>query len=599
MSDRAGFPGASGTANVHRDVDVAMRDGVTLATDIYLPDGEGPFPTLVFRVRGSRNAAFITGVLIVNPLSAVRRGYAVVIQEVRGRGGSAAQWEPWRHELNDGEDCLDWILAQPWCDGRLGAYGTAYSASGAQALALLGREELRAIAVLGTGADPHDGWVYTSGAFELGWNIYWCYMTAAESIARLDTDDATRSRLKRDHHHAIIEARSMASRSPLRDQPLLDEVGETQFREWLDHPDYDDYWRGIDVLAGAAAIRTPVLSIIGWYDNFLGSHMAMHRTLTSRAQEPARSHHRLVVGPWEHVNYVNAFTTSKTGDVEFGPEASCGAAVSEPLVLDWMDRWVKGEDRGPAGGVRYWQMGSDEWREGTEWPPPHTLERWVLGSAGHANTVAGDGTLAPQGAAESAPSSSSDMFRYDPADPVATVGGRLLMPTIELAGIRDQSVVEDRDDVLCYSSRVLAEDIEVAGPITVELWVTTDVEETDFTAKLVDVRPDGYCVNIADGIVRTRYRESTRSVTPPMEPGVATLLTIDLWDVAHTFCAGNCLRLEVSSSNFPRFDRNLNTGGLYRGVPFGSESLADARVATQTVLHDGQHVSALLLPVIR
>jgi putative CocE/NonD family hydrolase len=191
------------------------------------------------------------------------------------------------------------------------------------------------------------------------------------------------------------------------------------------------------------------------------------------------------------------------------------------------------------------------------------------------------------------------MFRYDPADPVPTVGGRLLMPTIELAGIRDQSVVEDRDDVLCYSSRVLAEDIEVAGPITVELWVTTDVEETDFTAKLVDVRPDGYCVNIADGIVRTRYRESTRSVSPPMEPGVATLLTIDLWDVAHTFCAGNRLRLEVSSSNFPRFDRNLNTGGLYRGVPFGSESLADARIATQTVLHDGQYVSALLLPVIR
>ncbi len=597
MTSTIEVPGASGAAHVHRDVAVAMRDGVTLATDVYLPEGSGPFPTLVFRVRGSRDAAFITGVLIVNPLSAVRRGYAVVIQEVRGRGGSAAQWEPWRHELQDGGDCLDWILAQPWCDGRLGAYGTAYSASGAQALAMLGREELRAIAVLGTGADPHDGWVYTSGAFELGWNIYWCYMTVSESIARLQTDDATRIRLKRDHHDAIIEARAMASRLPLRDQPLLDEVGETQFREWLDHPDYDDYWRDIDVLARVEAIRTPTLSIIGWYDNFLGSHMALHRALAARSVEPARSHHRLIVGPWEHVNYVNAFTTSKTGDVEFGPAAACGAAVSEPLVLDWMDRWVKGEDRGPDRGVRYWQMGTDEWRDGEAWPPPHTVERWTLGSAGRANSSTGDGTLTTEGG--TSPSAPSDTFRYDPADPVPTVGGRLLMPTIELAGIRDQSVVEHRDDVLCYSSAVLEQDLEVAGPIGVELWVTTDVEETDFTAKLVDVGPDGYCTNIADGIVRTRYRESTQSVAPPMESGVPTRLDIDLWDVAHTFRAGHRLRLEVSSSNFPRFDRNLNTGGLYRGIPFGSESLEDARVATQTVLHSDTHVSALVLPVVR
>ena len=591
------IPGCSGTAHVHRDIAVPMRDGVTLATDVYLPEGPGPFPTLIFRVRGSRNTAFITGVLIVNPLSAVRRGYAVVIQEVRGRGGSAAQWEPWRHELRDGEDCLDWIVAQPWCDGRLGAYGTAYSASGAQALALLGREELRAIAILGTGADPHDGWVYTSGAFELGWNVYWCYMTVSESIARLDTDDATRARLKRDHHRSIIEASAMASRLPLRDQPLLDEVGETQFREWLDHPDYDEYWREVDVLAGAEAIRAPILSIIGWYDNFLGSHMALHRAVSERSQEPARSHHRLVVGPWEHVNYVNAFTTSKTGDVEFGPEAACGAGVSEPLVLDWMDRWVKSEEGASRDGVRYWQMGADEWRESAAWPPAHTLQRWTLVSGGRANTADGDGRLLPPGVVGAGHDVSSDTFRYDPADPVPTVGGRLLMPTIELAGIRDQAVVENRSDVLCYSSATLSEDLEIAGPIGVELWVTTDVEETDFTAKLVDVAPDGYCANIADGIVRTRYRESTRSVAPPMEPGVPTRLTVDLWDVAHTFRAGHRLRLEVSSSNFPRFDRNLNTAGLYRGVPFGSESLTDARVATQTVLHDAAHVSALVLPV--
>ena len=589
----AAVTGAGTTAHVHRDVAVPMRDGVTLATDVYLPEGDGPFPTLIFRVRGSRNAAFITGVLIVNPLSAVRRGYAVVIQEVRGRGGSAAKWDPWVHELADGEDCLDWVLAQPWCDGRLGAYGTAYSASDAQFLALLGRPELKAIAVLGTGADPHDGWVYTDGAFELGWNIYWCYMTATESIARLDVDDATRARLKRQHHRAIIEAGEMAARLPLRDQPLLDEVGETQFREWLDHPDYDAYWRAIDVLDRIEQVRTPMLSIIGWYDNFQKSHFDLYRAVAERAQEPARSHQHVVIGPWEHVNYVNAFTTSRTGDVEFGPEAACGVGVSEPLVLDWMDRWVKGEDRGPAAGIRYWQMGIDEWRTAPAWPPAHTVQDWYLTSSGRANTRAGDGVLLPG----TAPAAGRDAYVYDPADPVPTIGGRLLMPTIELAGIKDQGAVEDRDDVLCFTSAPLEADLDVAGPVSVELWVETDAPETDFTAKLVEVHEDGYCANIADGIVRTRYRESTRKVSPLLEPGTPVRLTIGLWDVAHTFRAGRRLRLEVTSSNFPRFDRNLNTGGLSRGVPNGSESLADARVAHQTVLHGGDHASILRLPV--
>ena len=326
--------------SVDRDVPVATRDGVGLATDVYLPEGEGPFPTLLTRVRGSRSAAFIVGVLLLNPLEAVRRGYAVVVQEVRGRSGSGAAWHPFVHEVADGEDCLDWVAAQPWCDGRVGVYGTAYSASTALYVTGLGRDEVRACAVLGTGADLHDGWVYTSGAFELGWNVYWAYMTLAESIARLDVPAEERAALAAEYADAIRRAPAVAARLPISDHPLLERGGDHQFREWLAHPDYDDYWRAVDALADPSRLRAPMLSIVGWWDNFLKSHFDLYRGLAGHAP------HRLVCGPWEHTNYVSPFSTSRTGAVELGPDAACGVGLSTPLVLDWMDRWLlveKGE----------------------------------------------------------------------------------------------------------------------------------------------------------------------------------------------------------------------------------------------------------------
>ncbi len=563
---------------------VAMGDGVRLGTDVYLPEGNGPFPTLLTRIRGSRSSAFIVGVLLLNPLEAVRRGYAVVIQEVRGRAGSEASWHPFVHELADCEACLDWVLAQGWCDGRVATYGTAYSASTALYTGALGRDEVKALAVLGTGADLHDGWVYTNGAFELGWNVYWAYMTTSESIARLDVDSDTRAELQLEYAAAIREAPAVAARLPISDHPLLDRVGDTQFREWLEHPDYDDYWAALDVLAYAERLRAPVLSIVGWYDNFLKSHFDLYRRLAPRAP------HRLVCGPWEHTNYVSPFSTSRTGAVEFGPPALSGVTLSTGLVLDWCDRWVKGEERGAAGGVRYWQLGEDEWREAESWPPPHAEERWLLRSGGHANTLGGDGVLSPGAPGGEPP----DSFRYDPLDPVPTVGGKTLMPTITSAGIEDQTAVEGRDDVLCYTSPALAEAVVVHGPVRVELWATSSAPDTDFTAKLVDVSTDGFAANLADGIVRARYRESTKRRSGALRPGEPTLFTLDLWDLAHTFLPGHRIRLEISSSNFPRFDRNMNTGR-----EIGIDGAGDAVVAAQQILHDAERPSALVLLVAR
>ncbi|HUA70835.1 MAG TPA: CocE/NonD family hydrolase [Solirubrobacteraceae bacterium] len=572
---------------VERDLQVAARDGIQLATDVYRPQGEGPFPTLVFRVRGSRSAAFITGVLIVNPLEAVRRGYAVVIQEVRGRSGSQSRWHPFVHEREDGEDCLEWVLAQPWCDGRLGSYGTAYSAVTALAMASLARVELKALVLLGTGADYHDGWVYTNGAFELGWNVYWAYMTLSETIMRMDISAEEKLALRREYSEAIKTAPEVAARLPITDHPLLQRCGELQYHEWLEHPDYDEYWESFDVLNDIDRISTPVLSIAGWHDNFLKSHMDLYRGMSERSPEPGRSHHRLLVGPWEHVNYVSPFSTSRTGAVEFGPMAACGAAVSGPLLLDWFDRWVTEKDTGPDGGIRYWQLGADEWRDAPGWPPPHEQVRLYLHSGGGANTRHGDGVLSMDPPSNSEP---PDSYVYDPLDPVPTVGGKTLMPTIMGAGIQDQTTVEDRADVLCYTSPTLTQPLEITGPLSVELWVGSSAPDTDFTAKLVDVAPDGFAANLADGIIRARYRESSKQRSAPLAPGEPVLLQIDLWDLACTFKPGHRIRLEISSSNFPRFDRNLNTGH-----ELGADGVADAVVAAQQVLHDIDHPSALVL----
>jgi putative CocE/NonD family hydrolase len=575
---------------VQRDLTLAVRDGVHLAADVYRPEGDGPFPTLIFRIRGGRSAAFITGLLLVNPLEAVRRGYAVVIQEVRGRAGSEARWHPFVHERDDGEDCLNWVLEQPWCDGRLGSYGTAYSAVTALSMAALGRDELKALVLLGTGADYHDGWVYTNGAFELGWNIYWAYMTLSETIMRLDIDDQERAALRREYAQAIIDAHGVAARLPITDHPLLQRCGEVQYHEWLEHPDYDDYWQSFDVLEDVERLSVPVLSLVGWHDNFLKSHLDLYRSMSERAAEPGRAHHRLLIGPWEHANYVNPFTTSRTGAVQFGPSAACGVAVSGPLLLDWFDRWIKGEPTGPAGGVRYWQLGSDEWREAPIWPPAHEPRRLYLHSCGSANSRLGDGVLSATAPGGDEP---PDSYVYDPLNPVPTVGGKTLMPTIMLAGIEDQTTVEERADVLCYSSPVLTVQLELAGPVSVELWAVSSAVDTDFTAKLVDVAPGGFAANLADGIVRARYRESTKRRSPPLSPGQPVRLQIDLWDLAHTFKPGHRVRLEVSSSNFPRFDRNLNTGH-----EIGVDGAADSRPAAQQVLHDAGHPSALVLPVV-
>ena len=569
--------------HVERGHVVPMADGVKLVTDVYHPAGDGPWPTLVFRVRGSLSAGFITSVLMLNPMLAVERGYAVVIQQVRGRGLSEGEWNPFFNEGSDGADCVRWVLDQSWCDGRIGTYGTAYSAFAALQLVAQGFEEVKACTVLGTNANPYDNWIYTAECFELGWNVYWAYMMGIESIGRLECSDEERAQSRSDLSQAIINAPEVVRRLPIDQHPELLNGVSPCYEDWLEHSSYDEYWDSINILKKAPQISAPILSIVGWHDNFLKSHFDLYRQITSAGAEPGRSNHRMVVGPWEHVSYVSPFATSANGVREFGLEASSGVGLSGPLVLDWMDRWVKEEKTTvEVSGVRYWQMGENSWKEVDVWPPVGVETSWYLSSEGGDDAARNKGELVLEAPGRQV----ADTFQYDPVDPTPTVGGKLLMPTIQSAGIHDQTAVEQRSDVACYTSPVLTGPVAVSGPVKCLLWVSTSAQDTDFTAKLVDIEPGGMAANLADGIVRL-------SKTFPgqvNEPGAIREVEIDLWDLGHTFLPGHQIRLEVASANFPRFDRSLN-------VVAGPDlpSIDDAVTATQTIHHDADRPSRLIL----
>jgi putative CocE/NonD family hydrolase len=278
------------------------------------------------------------------------------------------------------------------------------------------------------------------------------------------------------------------------------------------------------------------------------------------------------------------------GDRNFGPEALAGNPVVGPMTLDWFDRWLRGTEETvtTAPGVRYFTPGPDRWENTAAWPPPGNEIRYFLHSEGGTAAGMGGGMLSLD---PPAPDGKADEYRYDPADPVPTVGGRTLMPTVVDAGIRDQGHVAQRSDVLVYTSGELDSAVDIAGPVSAEIWASSSAVDTDFTAKLVDVAPDGYCAIVADGIVRARHRESYRR-NDWLTPDQVYRFEIDLWDTAWRFEPGHRIRLEVASANFPRFDRNMNIA-----APPGAATLAEAVVAEQTVYHDQDRPSALVLHV--
>jgi len=568
---------------VEKNVPARMRDGVTLRADVYRPDAPGRFPSLLRRTPYSKNApGAIDG---FRSLSA--RGYVVVVQDTRGRYASNGVARP-HDEADDGYDTVEWVASLPYADGHVGMFGGSYLATTQLMAASRAPPHLTAILPASSYASRYD-MVYQGGAFYLADGLGWNLGQAADVRRR----ERGASFEERDGPIGMTaeERRLLRERwlwhVPLATVPApgLHRLAPGYFR-MLEHPAYDDFWTKFDVAAHQRDFETPALHITGWYDTLLSGTLANFVGLRANAATArARSGQRLIVGPWTHSGPTPEST--RIGDVDYGPEAGMDYRAE---LVGWFDYWLADGDPSVIEGppVRLFVMGENRWRDEEEWPLARARPtRFYLHSAGSANTLEGDGGLStePPRDDESPPEEAPDRYTYDPHDPVPTgaMGGYSRAPF-------DPSEIERRADVLVYTTEPLSEDMEVTGPIELVLWIATSAPDTDFTGKLIDVFPDGSARTLTDGILRARYRGG--KMTPRLlTPGEPVALTIDLLATSNLFRAGHRIRLEVSSSNFPRFDRNPNTG-----TPVATESAL--RSAEQTVFHDGARASYLLLPVV-
>ncbi len=574
---------------IEKNVMVPMRDGIELATDVYHPDTRDTLPTLVQRLPYNKELWALTNAAL-DVARAVQAGYVVVIQDTRGRFASGGNFNPFFHEAEDGADTIAWAAKQPWSSGNVGTIGGSYFGATQWLAATQSPEALQAMAPFVTAADYHEGWAYQGGAFELGFNLSWTlpFLALFELQRRVGAGKATWEDLT-----ALIRAVDAIDqlywRLPLKDMPPLEGIAPYYF-DWLAHPDYDEYWRRIAPKEYYEHITVPALNMGGWYDLFLGGTLANYRGMKERGGSSlARSHQGLIVGPWAHGVIGGAFAEHLYGLI-----ANADAFDLTGAQLRWFDHWLKGVENGVERQrpVHLFVMGENVWHEEDDWPlPGTTFTPYYLHSGGRANSASGNGTLSTEQQGDEL----EDVYLYDPRNPVPTVGGPTFLPGLLVganAGPRDQRAVEARHDVLCYTSAPLERPVEVTGPIELVLYASSSALDTDFTGKLVDVAPSGRAEILTEGILRARYRDSL-STPSLLDPRRVYELRLDLWATANVFSAGHRLRLEVSSSNFPRFDRNTNTGGS-----IATEDSGDLVQAVNRIYHDRTHPSHLLLPII-
>ncbi len=567
---------------IEKDLSIPMRDGTVLKGDLYRPDGPQRLPVLLNRTPYGKSGPMLRQAM--DPVRAALNDYNVLIQDCRGRYRSEGTWTCFMSELDDGYDTVEWTARQPWADGKVGTWGSSYMGVTQWLAASQAPPSLKAMAPALTASNYHEGWTYQGGAFCLGFNLSWTMTALAPDPlmkARAHNPEAS-SELGR-VIGGIDEMRQWLEMIALRELPMF-RIGAPFFFDWLDHPAYDSYWRGIEAHHGR--ITVPAFNIGGWYDIFLGGTLRNFAGMQSRgATAQARDGQQLLVGPWAH----GLPRANMAGDADFGYRSTPLSIDQDRMVLNFFDRWLKEIRRTDTPAkVRVFVMGPNRWRDENEWPLKRTgWLRFYLHSRGRANSAAGDGALSPQPPGDER----EDSYMYNPLAPAPTRGGGLCCyPVVVPGGAFDQRAIENRADVLVYSSEPLSEDLEVTGPIRLTLYASSSAPDTDFTAKLVDVEPSGNARNLTDGIIRARYRQSP-SDPRLLKPAEVEEYTIDLGATCNVFAAGHRIRLEISSSNFPRFDRNPNTG---------HDLFADAetRPALQTVMHRAGCASYLTLPVI-
>ena len=576
----------AGTFHVERNVRVPMRDGVELAADIWLPDDAPRAPALITRTPYGRVLSSTAG----PPDLLAAAGFAVIFQDCRGRFDSDGEWSYVHADVDDGYDTVEWAAAQPWCNGRVGMFGSSYMGYTQWLAAVTRPPHLEVFLPECCAADYWCASFDSDGGFRISTRVSWtanvvAAMAEAWGIhdpilkrirdANLAMRDGVVARDPKATHAARLQAKDVLDvvyrTRPIKDNPLfygratwLNEIFEHEARS-------DANWRRLNPSSHYNVLDLPAIHIGGWYDihlqGVLENYVGMRRQApTARAREGQR----LIVGPWSHWTPQSGVV----GEVDFGAHATID---SMRIRLDWFRHHLQGGPAPELPPVRLFVMGENVWRDEQEWPLARTAYTpWHLRAEGGLSPAApGDGE-AP------------DRFDYDPRDPCPSRGGRVIGAG-EVAGPFDHRDIGGRADVLVYTSEPLAEPMEITGPVKVELWAATDAPDTDFTAVLLDVHPDGRARNICEGLARARHI----GLPTPLTPGAAYCFRIDLVATSLLVAAGHRLRLHISSSGFPEWEPNPNTG-----APIGTDRDGDLRVARQTVFHDARHPSRIILPVI-
>lgn len=564
-----------------QDVPATMRDGTILRANVFTPDAPGAYPVILMRLPYNKDVA--QTYVYASPAVYASNCYIVVVQDVRGQYKSDGFFYAFANEATDGYDTVEWAARLPKSDGKVGMYGFSYPGTTQYQTAILRPPHLVTMVPAMASDDYHDGWTYEGGALDQSFAEDWPMSTLANSAVRGRYPDgaaidAELNQAVKDEFTKWYWYLPLKSFPPLRPH---DPRVAPYFFDWLKHPNDDAYWRRWSIRGRYKDVTVPALEFDGWYDIFINGALnnfnGMRRHAGSAA---ARDGTQLVVGPWLHIPW-----SQTVGQINFGPQA---ANPIDELQLKWFNYWLKGMRNGvnKQPRVRIFVMGANKWRSSNQWPLPGTrYVKYYLHAGKAANSVRGDGRLSTQ--KRDGSGAALDRYIYNPRRPVPSIGGRFQSSVP--GGPYDQRPLLGRRDVLVYSTVALPRPLTVIGPITVTLYASSSAKDTDWTAKLDDVYPDGRSMLIEYGIQRARYRSSETHPTL-IHPGRIYKYTIHIWPTANMFKAGHRLRLEISSSNFPMYDRNPNTGH-----PFAQD--ADLQTARQTVYHNAAHPSEVTLPI--
>ncbi len=541
-----------------------MRDGVKLSADVFRPDVKGQFPVILTRtpyrtVEGFQDAQNEEARFFA------QHGYAYVIQDCRGKNDSEGVYRPFLDDDRvDGYDTVVWATRQPWSNGKVGTVGASYAAWNQWQTATLRPPGLKTMVCTVALPDPVLNVPYQNGALVLWMSEWMALIEGRRNTKTTSVNDA-----RKNFWHLPI--RSIDEQFGRKDSRI--------WQEWVAHPSADSYWRAAFYQDKLDRVRLPVLHVTGWYDDdIIGTHINYLAMTGSSRDEKTRKSQKLIIGPWQHTVNVKR----KLGEVDFGESALVNLRGTK---LRWFDRWLKGADNGidKEPLVDIFTTGRNSWSKGSRWPYPNARPtRYYLHSKGRANTYSGDGMLSTAKPA----SEPDDAYVYDPGDPAPNIDD----DGNPAEGPFDQRPVERRNDVLVYSTPPLADELEVSGRITVSLFASTSRRDTDFWAQLTDVHPSGFSMHLTEGIIRGRYRKSLENAQL-LTPGEVNEFSIDLWIISNAFQLGHRMRLDISSSSFPKYDRNPNTGSA-----FGQDS--ELLIAEQRVFHDLKHPSSVTLPIV-